>query len=79
MIITEDMLRELPILNEDEEKQIGQTDNDMTVLSDFDAACDIIDSAYNDFYGVISQEELEAKIMSELKEKNLYGDTIDNS
>ena len=74
MELSKEIIKNLPQISDEELEEIRLSTEKLVeiTLDDFDKACAIIDSIYEQFHGILSQEQIESLITSELRTRNLY-------
>jgi hypothetical protein len=70
MILTEDIIKNLPLITEEELKELDSMD-DNYILESFNERCDIIDGIHDKYHGVITHEEITQKINEEFKRRGI--------
>lgn len=74
MILTEDEIKNLPMLTEEQERQIEEERRTNTVeqtLREFEEGCKIIEEMYTKYRGILPNEKIHQLIKEEIKRRNL--------
>ena len=74
MMMTEEEIKNLPMLTEEQERQLEESDRLYPIeriLREFDEGCKIIDEMYDKYHGILPNEEIHRLIKEEKKRRNL--------
>jgi hypothetical protein len=76
MILTEDMIKNLPVITEEEEKNDYYDESffeeDLkALLEEFNKRCDIIDEMHDRYRGILTHKEITQKINEEFKRQGI--------
>ena len=70
MILTEEMIKNFPVITEEVEKELESID-DNYVLESFNKRCDIIDEMHDRYRGILTHKEITQKINEEIKRQGI--------
>ncbi|MGM9858924.1 MAG: hypothetical protein ACI311_06740 [Bacilli bacterium] len=70
MILTEEMKKNLPLITEEELKEIDSINNNY-IIESFNERCDIIDEIYDKYTGILTHKDITQKINEEFKKRGI--------
>lgn len=70
MILTEEMIKNLPLITEEEIRELDSI-NDNDIIESFNIRCDIIDEIHDRYNGILTHEEITQKINEEFKKRGI--------
>ena len=69
-MLTQELIDSLPVLTEEEEKELDSID-DNYALESFNDKCEIIDEIHDKYRGILSHAQITEKIMKSLLKEDL--------